>query len=145
MKTVFAKKNEIEKKWYIIDAKGMTLGRLAARIAVILRGKNKPIFTLNVDTGDYVIVINAEGVRLTGNKLKQKIYYRHSGYPGGIKMITAEHLLNRSPEKVIMLAVRGMLPKNRLGRAQLKKLRVFKGTAHPHISQKPEPIEIKGL
>ena len=145
MKTVFAKKNEIEKKWYIIDAKGMTLGRLAARIAVILRGKNKPIFTPNVDTGDYVIVINAEGVRLTGNKLKQKIYYRHSGYPGGIKMITAEHLLNRSPEKVIMLAVRGMLPKNRLGRAQLKKLRVFKGTAHPHISQKPEPIEIKGL
>ena len=145
MKTVFAKKNEIEKKWYIIDAKGMTLGRLAARIAVILRGKNKPIFTPNVDTGDYVIVINAEGVRLTGNKLKQKIYYRHSGYPGGIKMITAEHLLNRSPERVIMLAVRGMLPKNRLGRAQLKKLRVFKGTAHPHISQKPEPIEIKGL
>ena len=145
MKTVFAKKNEIEKKWYIIDAKGMTLGRLAARIAVILRGKNKPIFTPNVDTGDYVIVINAEGVRLTGNKLKQKIYYRHSGYPGGIKMITAEHLLNRSPEKVIMLAVRGMLPKNRLGRAQLKKLRVFKGTAHPHISQEPEPIEIKGL
>lgn len=145
MKTVFAKKNEVEKKWYIIDAKGMTLGRLATKIAVILRGKNKPIFTPNVDTGDYVIVINAEGIELSGNKLKQKIYYRHSGYPGGIKKITAEHLLKRSPEKVIMLAVRGMLPKNRLGRTQLKKLRVFKGSAHHHISQKPEPIDIKGL
>jgi large subunit ribosomal protein L13 len=144
MKTVFAKKNEVEKKWYIIDAKGMTLGRLAVRIAVILRGKNKPIFTPNVDTGDYVIVINAAGVRLTGNKLKDKVYYRHTRYPGGIKMITAEQLLIHSPEKIIMIAVKGMLPKNRLGRALLKKLRVFKGATHNHIAQKPEQIDIKG-
>jgi large subunit ribosomal protein L13 len=144
MKTVFAKKNEVEKKWYVVDAKGMTLGRLAVRIAVILRGKNKPIFTPNVDAGDYVIVLNAADVRLTGNKLKDKMYYRHSGYPGGIKAISAEQLLQRSPEKVIMLAVKGMLPKNRLGRALLKKLRVFKGATHNHIAQKPEPIDIKG-
>ncbi|HLC16725.1 MAG TPA: 50S ribosomal protein L13 [Thermodesulfovibrionia bacterium] len=144
MKTVFAKKNEVEKKWYVVDAKGMILGRLAVRIAVILRGKNKPIFTPNVDAGDYVIVLNAADVRLTGNKLKDKMYYRHSGYPGGIKTINAEQLLQRSPEKVIMLAVKGMLPKNRLGRALLKKLRVFKGATHNHIAQQPEPIDIKG-
>lgn len=141
MRTQFAKKTEIEKKWYLVDAKDVVLGRMATKIANYLRGKNKPIFTPNVDTGDFVVVINAEKVRLTGKKLDDKIYYHHSGYVGGIKAETARHRLNREPEKVVMDAVWGMLPKNRLGRAMLKKLKVYSGTEHPHAAQKPEVIQ----
>ena len=141
MKTTFAKKSEIEKKWYLYDAKDKVLGRLATKIADCLRGKKKPIFTPNVDTGDFVVVINAEKVRLTGNKLDDKVYYRHSGYVGGIKSETARKRLQESPEGVILDAVWGMLPKNRLGRAMLKKLKVYRGSDHPHAAQKPEAIQ----
>jgi large subunit ribosomal protein L13 len=142
MRTLFAKKREIDHKWYIIDAKDAVLGRLAVKIATFLRGKNKPVFTPNVDTGDFVIVINADKVKLTGNKLDQKMYYRHSGYPGGLKSETARELLSRCPEKVITEAVWGMLPKGRLGRALLKKLKVYKGSEHPHSAQKPEIMSV---
>ena len=140
MKTQFAKKNEFERKWYVFDAKGAVLGRLASRVAVYLRGKNKPVFTPNVDTGDFVIIINAEKIRLTGKKLDDKVYYHHSGYPGGIKAATAREQLNSRPEDVITDAVWGMLPKNRLGRAMIKKLKVYRGEDHPHKAQKPEII-----
>jgi large subunit ribosomal protein L13 len=140
MMTQFAKKGEVTKKWYLFDARDKVLGRLATRIAVYLRGKNKPIFTPHVDTGDFVIVVNAEKVKLTGNKLDDKVYYRHSGYPGGIKAETARVRLASKPETIIMDAVWGMLPKNRLGRAMLKKLKVYRGSVHPHEAQKPEPI-----
>jgi large subunit ribosomal protein L13 len=142
MKTCFAKKGEIDKKWYIVDASDQVLGRMASRIAACLRGKHKAQFTPNVDTGDYIVVINAERVRLTGKKLDQKIYYHHTGYPGGIKAETAKRRLERRPEKVIMDAVWGMLPKNRLGRAMLKKLKVYRGSEHPHNAQKPEPLDL---
>jgi large subunit ribosomal protein L13 len=142
MKTVFAKKNEVERKWHLIDAEGLILGRLATKIADVLRGKNKPIFTPNVDTGDFVVIINASKVRLTGKKLRQKMYYRHSGYPGGLKETSALEMLKKTPERMIMLAVRGMLPKNRLGRAQLKKLKVYAGSTHPHSAQTPESLTI---
>ncbi|OGW36367.1 MAG: 50S ribosomal protein L13 [Nitrospirae bacterium RBG_13_39_12] len=138
MKTLFAKKGDVEKKWYIVDAKDAILGRLAVKIANCLRGKNKPIFTPNSDTGDFVIVINAEKVKLTGKKLDNKVYYSHSGYPGGIKSETARDRLGRYPEKVITDAVWGMIPKGRLGRAMIKKLKVYKGSEHPHEAQKPE-------
>jgi large subunit ribosomal protein L13 len=138
MKTRFAKKTDIEYKWYLVDAKDAVLGRLAVKIAVCLRGKNKAIFTPNVDTGDFVVVVNAEKVRTTGKKLDDKIYYHHSGYPGGIKAKTLRERLSKEPQKVISDAVWGMLPKNRLGRAILKKLKVYKGSAHPHAAQKPE-------
>jgi large subunit ribosomal protein L13 len=143
MKTRFAKKTDIEYKWYLVDAKDAVLGRLAVKIAVCLRGKNKAIFTPNVDTGDFVVVVNAEKVRTTGKKLDDKIYYHHSGYPGGIKAKTLRERLSKEPQRVISDAVWGMLPKNRLGRAMLKKLKVYKGSAHPHAAQKPEILQYK--
>lgn len=141
MKTRFAKKTDIERKWYLVDAKDAVLGRLAAKIATYLRGKNKPVFTPNVDTGDFIIVVNAEKVNLTGKKLDDKVYYHHSGYPGGIKAETARKRLSEKPEEVIIDAVWGMLPKNRLGRAMLKKLKVYRGSEHPHTAQKPEILQ----
>ncbi|NOZ26121.1 MAG: 50S ribosomal protein L13 [Nitrospirae bacterium] len=142
MKTCFAKKGEVERKWYLVDASDKVLGRLATRIATYLRGKHKAQFTPNVDTGDFIVVVNAEKVKLTGKKLDDKIYYHHTGYPGGIKAETAGKRLQRKPEAVIMDAVWGMLPKNRLGRAMLKKLKVYRGAEHPHKSQQPETINL---
>ena len=142
MRTLFAKKNDIERKWYLIDAKNAVVGRLAVKIADCLHGKNKPIYTPNVDTGDFVIVINAEKVKFTGKKLDEKVYYRHSNYPGGIKGETARERLARCPEKILTDAVWGMLPKGRLGRAIIKKLKVYKGSEHPHEAQKPEIITV---
>lgn len=141
MKTRFAKKVDIEHKWHVVDANDAILGRLAAKIATYLRGKNKPVFTPNVDTGDFVIVVNAEKVKTTGKKLDDKIYYHHSGYPGGIKDETLRERLAKKPEQVITAAVWGMLPKNRLGRAMLKKLKVYRGSEHPHTAQKPEILQ----
>ncbi len=141
MKTRFAKKDEIERKWYVVDAKDAVLGRLATKIATYIRGKNKPIFTPNVDTGDFVIVINADKVRLTGKKLTDKVYYHHSGYVGGIKARTAKEILEKKPEEIIEKAVWGMLPKNKLGRAMIKKLKVYKGSEHPHKAQTPEILQ----
>lgn len=140
--TYMAKPNEVERKWYVVDADGQTLGRLASEVATILRGKHKPEYTPHVDTGDFVIVVNAEKVKLTGDKLNKKIYYRHSGYPGGLKQFTAAEMLAKRPERVIELAVKGMLPKNRLGRKQGKKLFVYAGSQHPHQAQKPEAIQL---
>ncbi len=142
MKTFSAKKNEVEKKWYVVDAQDKVLGRLASNIALRLRGKHKPIYTPHVDTGDFIVVINAEKVLLTGNKLKQKVYYRHSGYPGGLKSITAEKLQEKKPEELLRLVVKGMLPKNSLGRGMFKKLKVYAGGKHPHEAQRPEPLDI---
>jgi large subunit ribosomal protein L13 len=142
MKTLFAKSTDVVRKWNVIDADGMVVGRLASRVASILRGKNKPIFTPHADTGDYVIIVNAEKIRFTGNKLENKKYYRHSGFPGGIKEKTAQKVMNDSPEEIILMAVRGMLPKNKLGRLQFKKLKVYKGTDHPHIAQNPETLNL---
>ncbi len=131
-----------ERKWYVTDAKGQVLGRLATRIATILRGKHKPIYTPHVDGGDHVIVINAKQVVLTGKKLTDKVYYRHSGYPGGIKARTAEEILNGAhPERIIEMAVKGMMPKNSLGRSMLKKLKVYAGPDHEHEAQQPQPLE----
>jgi large subunit ribosomal protein L13 len=137
-----AKREDVQRDWYIVDAENKVLGRLASELAKILRGKNRPDFTPHVDTGDYVIVINANKVTLTGNKWKDKVYYRHSGYPGGIKSITAENLRAKRPEDLIRFAVKGMLPKNRLGRKLFKKLKVYAGGEHPHQAQQPKPIEI---
>ncbi len=142
MKTYSAKPHEIERKWYVVDAQGKTLGRLATQVASILRGKHKPIYTPHVDCGDYIIIINAEKIFTTGRKLDQKKYYRHSGYPGGLKEITLKDQLKRFPERAIELAVKGMLPKNRLGRAMYKKLKVYAGENHPHAAQQPEPLEL---
>jgi large subunit ribosomal protein L13 len=142
MKTSFAKSSEVKKKWYVVDATDMVVGRLASRIASILRGKTKPIYTPHVDTGDYVIVINAKKIRFTGNKLDTKVYYHHSGYPGGIKKESAKDLMKEAPERIIISAVRGMLPKNKLGRRQLKKLKVYRGPEHPHQAQKPEILNL---
>ncbi len=142
MKTFMAKKDEVERKWYVVDATNKVLGRLASQIAKKLRGKDKPIFTPHVDTGDFVIVVNAEKVRLTGKKWDKKIYYHHSGYMGGLKQITAKELLKKKPEELIRHAVKGMLPKNRLGRKLLKKLKIYAGPDHPHKAQKPEKWEI---
>lgn len=142
MKSFIAKPNEIERKWYVIDAEGKTLGRLSTEIASILRGKHKPIFTPHVDTGDYVIVINAEKVVMTGKKLEQKAYRYHTGYPGGLKEVPYSTLMEKNPEKIISLAVKGMLPKNSLGRSMFKKLKVYKGSEHKHEAQKPEVYEI---
>lgn len=144
MKTYMAKPAEVDRKWYVIDASGQTLGRLASEVAVILRGKHKPTYTPHVDTGDFVIVINADKIVLTGNKLDQKKYRRHSGYPGGLKETTYRELLNKRPEKAIEVAVKGMLPHNRLGRQMFRKLKVYRGSEHPHQSQKPEVRELKG-
>ncbi len=142
MKTKFARKEDIDKKWYVVDAKDQILGRMATRIAVYLRGKHKPIFTPNVDTGDFIVVINAEKVKVTGNKLEDKFYYRHTGYIGGIKSKSLKDRMAKEPDKVITDAVWGMLPKNRLGRAMIKKLKVYRGDDHPHSAQKPEIMEI---
>jgi large subunit ribosomal protein L13 len=142
MKTSHARKEDMVKQWYLIDAKGKVLGRLASKIANILRGKNKAIFSPHLDTGDFVVVVNAEQVRLTGDKLKGKVYYHHSGYPGGLKTITAEKLLAKRPEEVLRRAVKGMLPKNRLGRKVFKKLKVYAGPDHPHEAQRPEQIQV---
>lgn len=142
MKTFVAKEHEITKKWYLVDAKDKVLGRLATQIAIHLRGKHKPIFTPHADTGDFVIVINAEKVALTGRKWDNKIYYRHSGYIGGLKEITAKKLLEKKPRDIVRFAVKGMLPKNSLGRRQLKKLKIYVGADHPHDAQKPEKLEI---
>jgi large subunit ribosomal protein L13 len=142
MRTVFAKKGDVERKWYLIDANNAVLGRLAVKIADRLRGKNKPIFTPNTDTGDFIVVINAEKVKLTGRKLDNKVYYRHSNYPGGIKAETARERLKRSPETILEDAVWGMLPKGRLGRAMIKKLKVYRGPEHPHEAQKPEILTV---
>ncbi len=143
MKTRSAKKNEIERKWYVVDANDLVLGRLASRIAVYLRGKHKAIFTPHVDTGDFIVVVNAEKVRLTGKKLDQKVYYRHSNYPGGLRSETAKSLLARRPEQVLVNAVSGMLPKNTLGRQMLTKLKVYSGPEHPHAAQQPQALSIK--
>lgn len=137
-----AQANKVERKWYIIDAEGKPLGRVASEIAKILRGKNKPEFTPHVDAGDHVIVINAEKVVLTGKKLEQKIYRHHSGWPGGLKETKARHMMEAKPEKVMELAVKGMLPKNSLGRQMYRKLNVYKGSEHQHQAQKPEVLEI---
>lgn len=142
MKTFAAKEQEILKKWFLVDAKDRVLGRLATQIAIRLRGKHKPVFTPHADTGDFIVVINAEKIALTGTKLDKKVYYRHSGYIGGLKKITARRLLEKKPEEVLRLAVKRMLPKNSLGRRQLKKLKIYKGADHPHEAQQPEILEI---
>ncbi|MBM4146052.1 MAG: 50S ribosomal protein L13 [Nitrospira sp.] len=142
MRTLFAKKDDIERRWYIVDAKDAILGRLAVKIANCLTGKTKPIFTPNADTGDFVIVINAEKIKLTGRKIDNKIYYSHSGYTGGIKAETARERLKRRPERIIEDAVWGMIPKGRLGRSVIKKLKVYKGSDHPHSAQKPEVLSV---
>ena len=140
MKTFMASPSTIERKWYVVDAEGMTLGRLASGVAAVLRGKNKPIFTPHIDTGDYVIIINADKIKVTGRKLEQKLYYSHSDYVGGFKSTTLKELLDKKPEKVVGLAVKGMLPKGPLGRQMYKKLHVYAGAEHPHDSQKPEVL-----
>lgn len=140
MKTFMASPATIDRKWYVVDAEGMTLGRLASEVAKVLRGKNKPIFTPHIDTGDYVIVVNAEKIAVTGKKLDQKIYYNHSEYVGGMKETTLKEMMAKKPEKVIELAVKGMLPKGPLGRAMIKKLHVYAGAEHAHQAQKPEVL-----
>src|SRR3989442_13000194 len=141
MKTYNAKPGEVTREWYLVDAAGQTLGRLATLIADPLRGKRKPVYTPHVDTGDFVVVVNAEKIAVTGNKLDQKRYYRHSGYPGGLKSRTLREQLERRPEEVLRIAVRGMLPKNRLARRQLLKLKIYAGAEHPHEAQSPTPLE----
>jgi len=142
MKTVFVKKEDLNRQWWILDATGQTLGRFASRIAKILMGKNKPNYTPNVDNGDFVVVVNAEKIRVTGKKLNQKVYYHHTGYIGNLKAETLKERLEKKPEEVIIDAVWGMLPKTRLGRKMIKKLKVYRGSEHPHIAQKPEPLKI---
>jgi large subunit ribosomal protein L13 len=141
MKTYTAKPREIEQAWYLVDADQRTLGRMATEIADLLRGKGKPAYTPHVDTGDFVVVVNAKKVRVTGKKLEQKIYYRHSGYPGGLRERTLAEQLERRPEQVIRKAVKGMLPKNKLASAQLRKLKVYAGPDHPHTAQNPVPLK----
>jgi large subunit ribosomal protein L13 len=142
MKTYQAKKEETEHQWYLVNAEGKVLGRLATELAKILRGKNKPSFTPHVDTGDFVIVVNAGKVTLTGKKMKDKIYYHHTGYPGGLKAISAEKLMAKKPTEILRIAVRGMLPKNSLGRQMLRKLKIYSGVNHPHEAQKPVSLAI---
>ena len=143
MKTTFmANASNIERKWYVVDAEGQTLGRLAAEVAKVLRGKHKPTFTPHVDTGDYVIVVNAAKVTVTGKKLVQKTYFRHSGYPGGAKFTQLGHMLENRPERVVEMAIRGMLPKNKLGEQMYRKLNVYAGAEHPHQAQKPEVLNL---
>jgi large subunit ribosomal protein L13 len=141
MKTYSAKTNEVDQAWLLVDAEGQTLGRMAAEIAHRLRGKHKPEFTSHIDTGDFVVVVNCEKVKVTGNKAKDKIYHAHSGYPGGLKSISFEKLIERAPERVIQNAVKGMLPKNALGRAMFKKLKVYAGSEHPHGAQQPQVVK----
>lgn len=142
MKTFSAKPHEVRREWLLVDAEGKTLGRLSSEIARRLRGKHKPEFTPHVDTGDYVVVVNADKVRVTGRKLSDKVYYRHTGYIGNLKSITLEKLLDKNPERVIEHSVKGMMPKNPLGRAMLKKLKVYAGSEHPHAAQQPRAVEL---
>ena len=142
MKTYSAKPGEVTREWYLVDAEGKTLGRLATQIADTLRGKRKPQFTPHVDTGDFVIVVNAEKIQVTGNKLDQKRYYRHSGYPGGLRSRTLREQLERRPTEVLRVAVKGMLPKNRLARQQITKLKIYAGPVHPHEAQAPKTLEV---
>ena len=143
MKTYVAKPDDRERNWLLVDATGQTLGRLATQIADALRGKRKPSYTPHIDTGDFVVVVNAEKISVTGNKLHAKRYYRHSGYPGGLRSRTLEEMLDRRPEEVLRLAVKGMLPRNRLARKQLTKLKIYAGPDHPHVAQQPQPMEIQ--
>ena len=145
MKTYTAKPGEVEREWFLVDAEGQTLGRLATRIAGMLRGKGKPQYTPHVDTGDFVVVVNAEKIAVTGSKLDSKIYYRHSGYPGGLRSRTLREQLERRPTEVLRKAVKGMLPKNRLAAAQLRKLKIYAGPEHPHSAQSPKPLELSGV
>jgi len=142
VKTHVVKEAEIQREWWVVDAKGKNLGRFASRIACILRGKHKPTYSSHLDTGDFVIVTNAGGVVVTGHKLDQKMYYRHSGYPGGLKAVSLRQQLERHPTRVLRAAVKGMLPKNRLGRKMLKKLKLYAGPEHPHQAQQPKPLEL---
>ena len=142
MRTYSANQRDIRHEWLLVDARGLTLGRLATRIAAVLRGKHKPLYTPHLDCGDFVIIVNAEKVQVTGKKLDQKIYYRHSGYPGGLRQIVLRRQLELHPERVIESAVRGMLPKNRLGRKMFKKLKVYAGSAHPHQAQQPKALDL---
>ena len=144
MKTFSAKSADVKRDWYIVDATGKVLGRVAAKIARRLRGKHKPEFTPHVDTGDYIVVVNAEKLRVTGNKTKDKLYHRHSGYPGGIYSTSFEKLQQKHPERVLTLAVKGMLPKGPLGYAMLRKMKVYPGAEHPHTAQQPKPLQIEG-
>jgi large subunit ribosomal protein L13 len=141
VKTFVAKPSDRQRDWVIVDATGQTLGRLATQIADVLRGKRKPTYTPHIDTGDFVVVINAEKISVSGNKRADKLYHRHSGYPGGLKTRTLGEMLERRPEEVIRLAVKGMLPRNRLARKQLTKLKIYAGPEHPHVAQKPQPME----
>jgi large subunit ribosomal protein L13 len=142
VKTYSARKGEVERSWWVVDASDKTLGRLASRIAKVLQGKDKPVYTPNIDTGDFVVVINAEKVRVTGKKGSQKSYHSHSGYPGGARSHTLKEMLGKHPERVIRRAVKGMLPKNRLARQQLRKLKVYAGAEHPHAAQQPRQMDI---
>ena len=143
MKSYMARPLEVERKWHVIDAEGQTLGRLATEIARLLRGKNKPQYTPHVDTGDFVVVVNAEKVVVTGKKAEQKVYYRHTGYPGGLKETSYETMLERKPTEILRKAVRGMMPRTRLGRQQFRKLKIYAGPEHPHEAQAPEPYEVR--
>lgn len=143
MKTYQAKKEDLDHKWYLVNADGKVLGRLSTELAKILKGKNKPTYTPHMDTGDFVVVVNAEKVTLTGKKMKDKIYYHHTGYPGGIKEMNAEKLLAKKPTEMIRIAVKGMLPKNSLGRQMIRKLKIYPGPNHPHEAQRPTPLDLK--
>ncbi len=142
-KTFVTRKEDVQRDWFVVDATGQTLGRLATRVARMLRGKHKPTYSPSIDTGDYVIVVNAEKIHVTGRKLDQKVYYRYTGYPGGLREITLRDQLQKHPTRVVEHAVRGMLPKNRLGRQMIKKLKVYAGPDHPHEAQQPESLELK--
>jgi large subunit ribosomal protein L13 len=142
VRTFTEKQTEIEREWYVVDAEGKTLGRLASRVAPILKGKHKPTYTPYLDCGDFVIIINAEKIRVTGRKLDQVFYHHHSGYPGGLRSVSLREQLGKHPERVLQAAVRGMLPKNKLGRRMIKKLKVYAGDAHPHQAQQPKPLEL---
>ena len=142
MKTFSAKNHDIDRNWYLVDAQNKTLGRLSTEIAHRLRGKHKPIYTPHVDTGDYIVVVNASKIRVTGKKMTDKVYYKHSGYIGNLKSENLETMLEKYPERVLMKSVRGMLPKSKLGRAMIKKLKIFAGTEHAHIAQQPKPLEL---
>ena len=142
MKTFSAKPETVQRDWFVVDAENKTLGRLATEVARRLRGKHKPEFTPHVDTGDYIVVVNAEKIKVTGNKASDKMYYRHTEYPGGLKSASFDDMIERTPERVIELAVKGMLPRNPLGRAMYRKLKVYAGTEHPHGAQQPQPLEI---
>jgi large subunit ribosomal protein L13 len=143
MKTFVAKPSDRQRDWYVVDAQGKTLGRLATQIADVLRGKRKPTYTPHIDTGDFVIVVNAEKIVVTGNKRADKLYHRHSGYPGGLRTRTFEQMITRRPEEVIRIAVKGMMPRNRLARKQLTKLKVYAGPQHPHVAQRPADLELR--